>query len=380
MKLAHALVLSAIAYQPLLAQEGTQTADIYAQTHGVSADEAATRLARLNEINQVQKTLEERFPNQFGGLYVEHEPEFRIKVLMTGNGAGLLRQVTSDPAYVVEQAKVPLQQLRQLRERTARKLMDTPGFEFSVEVNVFDGTVDIKTTNLERTEASLTTDLKANRNIRLIEVAELSSNTATLTGGKKLTGTTQECTSGFTVRTSSGDAILTAGHCDPTMSLSGTSMRNVGRLYQNSDSWGFDMQVMRPASGSHTYPNTTNTSSSSSMTVTSVYYASDLPLNWPICVFGTRTNVKRCGKTDSYLLSLRDNNGITNGVYRARSDDGKQFNLEGDSRGPVFGNATAYGIIKARDATQALLYFLDIKTLESADASVLGNPRVKTTP
>lgn len=96
----------------------------------------------------------------------------------------------------------------------------------------------------------------------------VSSNTATICGGKQLTGT-QTCTSGFNVKHNGVDAIITTGHCDDTMTLSGVSFRLVERVYKFSDQWGIDMQVMRPT-GTHSYPNQTYTAPSSLMTVTSV--------------------------------------------------------------------------------------------------------------
>jgi len=120
----------------------------YASTYGVSLEEARTRLSRLKEISSVEKQLAERFPNQFGGLYVVHSPTFKVVAKMTGNGEGLLRQVTSDPLYVVEKAETPVKQLYQLKERVARRLIDETKAPFSVAVNVWDGTVEIHSLTL----------------------------------------------------------------------------------------------------------------------------------------------------------------------------------------------------------------------------------------
>jgi hypothetical protein len=83
----------------------------YASTYETSYQEAAARYARIAEISRIDKELLAKFPNQFGGLYIEHKPSFRVIVKMTGAGGGLLKQITSDPLYVVEKAEVPIQQL-----------------------------------------------------------------------------------------------------------------------------------------------------------------------------------------------------------------------------------------------------------------------------
>ena len=122
-----AFAVIAIAATSLSAQEpadetSPSTLD-YAERYNVTIEDAEARFARLAEISRIEKELTEKFPNQFGGLYVEHEPEFRVVVKMTGAGQGLLRQITDDPLYVVEKAEVPVKQLRQLQERVAETLV-----------------------------------------------------------------------------------------------------------------------------------------------------------------------------------------------------------------------------------------------------------------
>lgn len=83
--LAVALVSSAIS-DTAVAQSapGNPMVQWYASEYGVAATEAEARLARLSSIAAVEKELQERFPNQFGGLYVQHSPQFRVVVKMTG--------------------------------------------------------------------------------------------------------------------------------------------------------------------------------------------------------------------------------------------------------------------------------------------------------
>jgi predicted nucleic acid-binding Zn ribbon protein len=118
---------------PAPAQEPVDAVtEYYARSNGISPAEAASRLGRLSEINAIEKRLAERFPEQFGGLYVVHSPTFKVVVKMTGNGQGLLRQITDDPLYVVEKAETPVKQLNQLKERIGRRLMNEAGVYFAV--------------------------------------------------------------------------------------------------------------------------------------------------------------------------------------------------------------------------------------------------------
>jgi hypothetical protein len=353
--------------------------EYYAQSNGISQNEAAARLGRLSEINAIEKKLVEKFPEQFGGLYVVHSPTFKVGVKMTGNGQGLLRQITDDPLYVVEQAATPVKQLYQLKERIGRRLMNETKVYFAVNVNVWDGTVELRTDDVEAVRKLLSADLQNNKNIRLV-AATAGPNTATIYGGRQLTGTTQLCTSGFTVRSEGGDGIITSGHCDSRMTIAGVTYNMVSRAYKDSDMWGFDVQLMRPSTA-QTHPNQAYTDPSIRDTITKVYYASDIPLDWPLCAYGTATNVRKCGKLKAKWEVKRDNNGIAGSFFRAAPDTSGAFVIVGDSGGPVVGANTAYGIIKGRGDSvyPNHMYFMDIQTLE-AYGGLDYNPRVKTTP
>lgn len=336
----------------------------------------------LGEINHVDKEMEDRYPNQYGGLYVKHHPEFRVVIKMTGGGEGLIKQITQNPVFIVEKAEVPVKQLKQLSNRVAKRLNDIKGFPFSVEPNIFDGKVDVRAPDITQLNSALTDDLKNNKNIRFIQDSVVSQNSATIYGGRLLSGTTQNCTSGFTITLNNTvQALLTAGHCDNTMIISGVTFNLASRSYQNSTEWGADMQTMTPSSGTHSFPNKIYNHSNTTMDITQVYYATNLPLEWPVCVYGVATNSKRCGKLKAKSLVLRDNKGITNAVFRVASDDGSAMNTAGDSGGPVFGAGAAYGLIKAKGGSTNPndLYFVDIMTLESIMAPSM-NPRVKISP
>jgi len=62
-------------------------------------------------------------------------------------------------------------------------------------------------------------------------------NTATIYGGRQLTGSTQACTSGFTVTSDVGPGIITAGHCDPTGHLE--EPMDFGAMRANADAAGW---------------------------------------------------------------------------------------------------------------------------------------------
>ncbi len=337
----------------------------YATTYGVSEAEAKGRLDRLDEIMRVEKALTEKFPNQFGGLYVVHDPDFKVVVKMTGQGEGLLKTVTTDPLFVVEKADVPVKLLRQLQERVADRMKTDGSYYFAIEANIWEGKVLIRTTDVDALRADLPQDLAVNRNIEISRVEGGMVNTATIYGGRMLTGT-QECTSGFNVLANGQPMILTAGHCDNRMTLDGQTFNVVERVYKSSSTWGFDMQIMRSTS-THTYPNEAYKQRSYRETITKVTYANDLPLGWSICAFGAKTSPTslRCGKLEAKWESTIDNNGVKGSFMRASSPDSNPFVIGGDSGGPVILQNTAIGIIKGRGDTRYPnhMYFADIQNL-----------------
>lgn len=351
----------------------------YASNYGVAYAEAASRIQRLAEINDVEKQLKAKHPNQFGGLYIEHKPIFRVVVKMTGNGQGLVKQITSDPLFVVEKAEIPVNPLHQLKDRVAKILANDGAYYFAVSVNVWDGVVEVRSTDMGAVKRVLPANLASDARIRFVPVTDGGSNTATIYGGKALLGT-QQCTAGFTATSSSGavEGILTTGHCDNSMTLSGVTFNMVERVYKNSTEWGFDMQFMRPSSGTHTFPSETYKSSTQREVIRRI----DSPaLGGPVCAYGSVTNAIKCGTLVAQFEVKRDNKGITNSVWRAAPNGTSAFVVGGDSGGPVYGPGVAYGMIKGTgdSSNPKHMSYIDISSVYAVGGFTL-NTSIKTTP
>lgn len=59
----------------------------YAEEMGVSLDEAMRRFQYMDDIGELNATLNAHEQDTFAGLWVEHQPEFRVIVLFTGRDA-----------------------------------------------------------------------------------------------------------------------------------------------------------------------------------------------------------------------------------------------------------------------------------------------------
>jgi hypothetical protein len=377
------LLSAALASSPLSAQstgaEPDPVLQNYAETYGTTYEEAASRFRRLADITRVDKELAAKFPNQFGGLFIEHQPTFRVVVKMTGAGQGLLKQVTGDALYVVEKAIIPIQQLNQLKERVGKTLASDGTYYFAANVNVWDGVVEVRSTDMDTVKRVLPANIVGDARVRFIPVTFGAANTASIYGGRAMTGT-QNCTSGFTAVGSGGAGIVTAGHCANSLTLSGVSFTVVQEVYKTDTNWGFDFQFMRPTGGTHTFPNEAYNTSTTREVITAKTFAGDLPLGATICAYGAVTNALRCGTLAAKWEVKRDNNGITSSVFRAAPTGTQTFVQGGDSGGPVYGPGTAYGIIKGTgdSANPKHMSFVDIIGLETTDWTIV--PAIKTAP
>lgn len=112
------------------------------------------------------------------------------------------------------------------------------------------------------------------------------------------------------------------------------------------------------------------------MSVTTVYDPNTLPLNWSVCAYGYNMSSGKCGVLSSKYQYASDNNGIYGYFFRVHPSTSGAMVVGGDSGGPVYGNNTAYGIIKGHGGTS---YPNDMYFMSIMDISPLG-VSVKTAP
>lgn len=372
------LVLSTSLSGPATAQEtapaqSDPVIESYVSQYGVSEAEARRRQALLPEIGRVERELASRFPNQFAGLYVKHGSEMRVVVKMTGQAEGILRQVTTDPMFVTERAERPVQMMRALRDR-ATELLDKNKIPYDSDVDIWEEDIKIDVVDYDGAEKLLRTLLTANPHLKLRKARTLFQNTATIYGGRQGTGTTQYCTTGFTVTNGTRSGVLTAGHCDNSMTVAGSTLSLGSEAYYSHTSKGYDAQWM--VNNNNTYPNEIYTSSTGRMVITQVYDPVNMPLDWEVCAYGYNMTTARCGKLKSKYQKTTDNNSISGYFFRVAPNTSGVMVQGGDSGGPVYGSSVAYGIIKGHGGST---YPNDMYFMSIADINVLG-VQVKTTP
>lgn len=123
-------------------------AGAYAKHHGVSVDEASQRFRIMDSAGLLQADLAANEAETFGGLWIEHSPDFRVVVLITGDAEEPIQPyltkdyMTKELADVldVRTANVSLGELERVH---AELLSDLPALRicFDSELNVIENTI-----------------------------------------------------------------------------------------------------------------------------------------------------------------------------------------------------------------------------------------------
>jgi hypothetical protein len=69
-----------------------QDAAAYAEAQGVSLEEAVERLRRQDPVGELNAVLSEQEADSFAGLWIEHEPEYKVVVLVTEDEGRIRRR------------------------------------------------------------------------------------------------------------------------------------------------------------------------------------------------------------------------------------------------------------------------------------------------
>lgn len=119
-------------------------AAMYALSEGVTLAEAQRRmrLQHREDIGRLGQTLKAREAATFGGLWIQHQPEWKVIVTFTRDPEATLRKYTSDPIFEARPAKISEAEL----DGTARRAFDVlqqAGVSFAGGTDIIEGVVRI---------------------------------------------------------------------------------------------------------------------------------------------------------------------------------------------------------------------------------------------
>jgi hypothetical protein len=351
--------------------------EIYASDYDISVEEASRRLDLQNLIGKLNARLETKEADTFAGLWVEHEPEFRVYTRFTRDGDTAVRSYTKGtPLEGLVEAKAAestLEELKAAEYRAAREL--------EAEGIPADSALDVKENEVETfvAETSEVNEIRRSQEIRLpeeaavIKVPELSQPAANLYGGRwlYLADSRLECTAGFAVKhRTMGRGIITAGHCAQRLYFSYERLRLIGtgRYYGS-----YDVQWHKRKRNSNHRIKKLYWNGNRLRPVRGVKGRNPTFVGERVCKYGWATGrgcgiVRRKNYRPGYVPRARAT------FMLVRNKNNRDLSSRGDSGGPVFYRDGAYGIVSGSRGGTDLVY-MPINYIGDLGLRVLGDPR-----
>jgi streptogrisin C len=233
-----------------LAQDGAE----YARNVGVSEAEAVSRLRAQAETVAITDEIREAYAARLAGISIEHSPAFRVRVLLTGNVPVANRRIEAggrDVPIVFETgAKATREQIlaAMRRHRDAiRAIIDHDGIGYDARTGslvVMADESDLGGKSAEAVAARIA-DLTGVP-VRLRSLNQTSENPSGVTGGGRIEGSMPGddkryfCTTGFVVTDGARTGIVTAAHCPDSVTYTDGSADPVPLEFAGS--WGARFQ------------------------------------------------------------------------------------------------------------------------------------------
>jgi heat shock protein HslJ len=132
----------------------------YAEDNGIGLDEAVYRFEVMDDagIDRLEAELSANEAHTFGGLWFEHQPTFRVVVAFTRDGERTIERYLADQpwAQLVEVRTVPAT-YRELQdaERRAARVLRRLGIDFSSDIHIAEGDVEVNVTDEAALDAAL---------------------------------------------------------------------------------------------------------------------------------------------------------------------------------------------------------------------------------
>ena len=363
-----------------------QDAKHYATTYDVEVDEALSRLRRQAAIGKLNAELAEKERATFAGLWVQHEPSYLIIVQLAGGGEGRLQRLLQSeefhelyPFVDVRPAKRSLQALAAI-QAAAHKAARAQGVPVESSIDIPKNRVSLFTTQpsllinslraADETRAAVGAESLL-EDATVVEVDILSSPARYLNGGQHLfRGVDPWCTSGFSVQNGSGTrGVLTAGHCDNSLSFNSRSLPFQSEAYSGS----YDVQWHTGPAELHVvnriWDGLFDTTTPYYRFITGTRPRAQQFVGEVVCKYGM-TSGPTCGTISSttFAPSYVPGAAATFIVVTSSIQDQSQ---PGDSGGPWYSGETAYGIMSGHFTANFDAIYMAIDYISALGVSVL---------
>lgn len=334
-----------------------KSATSYAADYGVNVDEALKRLRLQNSVKDTLTKLEKSTRSRFAGAWIEHKPNFRVVVRLTGNSQVLPNDAQSMvsksvvPIKIVTGAKATLSQLVDNIDSKLPELRKMHSKLAGAEVDVKTGEIVLFVEQDKVAEARIKNDARQFFGLPVrIESVDAPVSDGHTRGGAHLS----TCTSGFVVKHPSTGTrgYVTAGHCGNNQTYfeyGGTSYSTtfIGEIRDADQDvqWHTTPHIEQPyfyASSTTSYRPLQGQKNRSSQTVGGY-----------VCHRGKTTGYS-CGNIQSKTFKPTYTNacpGVTCASVWIRVAGSSLKCFPGDSGGPWFLVYDAYGIYKGQSSS-----------------------------
>jgi len=133
-------------------------AEAYARRYGIPLEQAIQRLQFQEGIGALNAALQADEADTFGGLWIEHEPDFRIVILFTRNGEQTIRPYLAGKPFAqqveVRQARFTLAELETIYAQAIHELAKLD-FDVNASLDVSGNRVEVTVSDHEWFEAEL---------------------------------------------------------------------------------------------------------------------------------------------------------------------------------------------------------------------------------
>ena len=135
-----------------------QDAQMYAEQFGVDLQEALTRLMLQEPIGHLNGDLLDNEADTFAGLWIQHEPDYRVIVVFTQDGQKTLRAYVEgtilEEIVEVRIAEATLKNLEKA-QREANRVVAGLDFQVASGINVYENRVELYPADRAELEAAL---------------------------------------------------------------------------------------------------------------------------------------------------------------------------------------------------------------------------------
>lgn len=342
-------------------------AQAYAGQFGVSLEEALERLELQGRIGLLGELLEKEVPASFGGLWIEHEPEFRVVTLFTEGAEAEARSMLNEaalgqlaPILEIRRADVSMAELEAQLEEAERQVRAVE-VRADLQINVHENRVEILTPSPSALiEALDSRRLQTPANTQIVGVDELSQPTADLRGGRPLS----QCTSGFSVRSHSGElGLATAGHCSNSQTYrdSSTPLTLKTEHYAGSHDVQWHTATCNDDFRNQIFDGSSN------RTISGTVSRSAQAVGTYVCKYGKTTGAS-CGLIWSRSYCP---NYVPNGRSTFITVYGNNIIDNGDSGGPWYVGSQAYGVSSGKFSDGDAAIYMAVDWMSTVGYSVL---------